>query len=188
MEAGALSTEGLRNRKRIRCIRRESGDGAAVAEIYPDQDDKEETVVQTNIYLVTDNRTPMKQECSCGYVMEAVDMGNCIGTAQGWHDCLEDRYGALLLALAEAAGRMKPSCAGASSVLIITDCRPLASGILSLKRWERDGWVRSKGRPIKRKEKWERVAKALQGYQIAAQVKRVDLYEDLLRKGECDER
>lgn len=159
-----------------------------MAEIYPDQDDKEETVVQTNIYLVTDNRTPMKQECSCGYVMEVVDMGNCIGTAQGWHDCLEDRYGALLLALAEAAGRMKPSCAGASSVLIITDCRPLASGILSLKRWERDGWVRSKGRPIKRKEKWERVAKALQGYQIAAQVKRVDLYEDLLRKGECDER
>lgn len=112
-----------------------------MAEIYPDQDDKEETVVQTNIYLVTDNRTPMK-----------------------------------------------PNCAGASSVLIITDCRPLASGILSLKRWERDGWVRSKGRPIKRKEKWERVAKALQGYQIAAQVKRVDLYEDLLRKGECDER
>ena len=40
---------------------------------------------------------------------------------EGWHDCLEDRYRALLLALAEAAGRMKPNCAGASSVLIITD-------------------------------------------------------------------
>lgn len=159
-----------------------------MAEIHPDQDDKEETVVQTNIYLVTDNRTPKKKDCSYGYLMEAVDMGNRIGTAKNWSDCEADRYGALLRALVEASGRMKPNCAGASTVLVVTDCQPLASGILSLKRWERDGWIRSKGRPVKRKEEWKRVADALRGYRIAAQVKGVDFYEDLLRKGECNER
>lgn len=157
-----------------------------MAAVHPDPDDKEETIVQTNIYLVTDNRTPKRKDCSYGYLMEAVDMGNRIGTAKNWRDCEEDWYGALLRALVEASGRMKPNHAGTSTVLIVTDCQPLASGVLSLKRWEQDGWIRSKGRPVKRKEEWKRVADALRGYQIAAQVKGVDFYEDLLRKGEYD--
>lgn len=138
--------------------------------------------MQTNIYLVTDNRSPRQRECNYGYLMEAVDMGKRVGTAHSWKDCEEDHYGALLLALTEAAGRMKPNRTGTGSVLIVTDCQPLASGVLSLYRWERDGWIRSKGRKVKRQKEWKRVADALRGYRIAAEVKRVDFYMDLLKE------
>lgn len=123
--------------------------------------------MQTSIYVATDVKSLKSPKAGhYGYLLQATKDGKTIGERMEWKEGTGDTYGLLLQATEEAAGRIKPSAD--CGILIITDSQPLADGIHNLHKWEKDGWKRSKGRAVARKEEWQRIAAKLKGRQIAA--------------------
>ena len=134
--------------------------------------------MQTSIYVATDVKSlKAGRSGHYGYLLQATKGGKAIGERMEWQEGEGDTYGLLLRAIEEAAGRIKPSAD--CGILIITDSQPVADGIHNLHKWEKEGWKRSKGRTIKRKEEWKRIAEKLKGRQIAAL--RQDIFGELER-------
>lgn len=120
-----------------------------------------------NIYPVTDIdsiRDP--KDGHYGYLLQAVEDGRVTGFRTAWKNCECDTQGALIRAVAEAAGRITKD---GQNVLILSDNKPVIDGILNIHSWEQNDWKRSRGRRIKRAEDWQQVSKALEGNRFAAQ-------------------
>ena len=132
------------------------------------------------IYPLTDIcSTKAQQPGHYGYLMQAAEEGKVKGYRIAWKHCTADTQGALMIALAEAAGRITDDAPG---VVIVSDNKPILDGVLHLHRWEQDGWRRSRGRPIRRAEEWKRVSKALEKKRIAAQRKDHRTMESIMRR------
>lgn len=132
------------------------------------------------IYPVTDIRIIKGQKDGhYGYLLQAVKDGRVTGWRTGWKECRDDTQGALIRAVSEAAGRITDK---GTNVLILSDSCPVIDGILNLHKWELDGWKRSRGREIRRREAWQQVSQALDGMKIAAQKMNTDTMESFRRR------
>lgn len=132
------------------------------------------------IFPVTDIRSIREpQDGHYGYLLQAVKEGKVTGFRTAWAECSCDTQGALIRALTEAAGRITDSTV---NVLIVSDNTPVVDGILNLHKWEKDGWKRSRGRQIRRKEQWQQASKALEGKKIAAQKMNSETMENFMRR------
>lgn len=132
------------------------------------------------IYPVTDIKVIKGQnDGHYGYLMQAVKQGRVAGFRTAWRECRDDTQGALIRAVTEAAGRITDK---ESNVLVLSDNRAVLDGILNLHKWQQDGWKRSRGREIKRREAWQQTAQALEGMKIAAQKMNSDKMESFTRQ------
>lgn len=116
---------------------------------------------ETKIYIET-GKNPKKSRKQYGYVLECKTR-NGIATREGFGETEGTYNQATLEAMAEALERFKEPC---KITVHSENTHVLAMIDKNLKSWEESGFQDSKGKPIKNKEEWTKIAKLTEDHEI----------------------
>ena len=116
---------------------------------------------KVDIFVETTYKGPAKKDGAAMWIVEFKKKNGDPVTRQGkiWlEDGTENR--ATLEAIAQAAGILTKSC----SVRVFTRCGHVLGAIKNgwPKRWEKDGWINAKGKPVGNAQEWRRAMDALE--------------------------
>lgn len=112
---------------------------------------------KVNIYIETSVHGPSQHGGRCMYIMEYLLPGGEPKTVRGGSDWRDKKEMELALqALAAALSRIKSSCV----IDIYTTCPQIRNTIENgwLDRWRQQDWKTSKGKEIRHRALWERIA------------------------------
>lgn len=119
-------------------------------------------MTQVGIYIETNNQIQRKQLHRYGYVMESEYQGKPI-TVEGFGEVEETFHGTVLTALNAAVQRLMGKC---ELFVYARDPYIMQALIKQVPEWQRTGWIRSNGEPVKHAEIWKQIMSQLEALQI----------------------
>ncbi len=118
--------------------------------------------MQVGIYIETDNQIQKCRPHRYGYVMASEYQGRLV-TVEGFGKVTETFHGAVLTALNEAVHRLTGKC---ELFIYARDPYILQALIKQAPEWQKAGWIRANGEPVKHAEIWKSITQRLQELRI----------------------
>lgn len=109
--------------------------------------------MQVGIYIETNNAIQRKQLHRYGYVMESEYQGRTI-TAEGFGKADETFHGTILMALNDAVQRLLGKC---ELFVYAQDPYIMQALVNQVPEWQRSGWIRANGDPVKHADIWKQI-------------------------------
>lgn len=133
-------------------------------------------IQEVNIYLLTTIRGPREQEGHGIYLLECITERGPV-TVSGIVPVTAPENQAEVITMLAALKRLRQQC----NLTLFTDNNYLARAIEHyLPKWKENGFVTSKGEPVK--EEWKEIAEILNGKPIQCEVKTQHSYKNWLRR------
>lgn len=115
---------------------------------------------KVNIYVETTYKGPAKRDGTAMWIVEYEKKSGELVTREGKIHLENGTENQITLkAIAQAAGILVKPC----SVRVFTRCEHVLNAIKNgwPKRWEKDGWINAKGKPVGNAQEWKRAVDAL---------------------------
>lgn len=118
--------------------------------------------MQVGIYIETDNQIQKCQPHRYGYVMASEYQGRLV-TVEGFGKVTETFHGAVLTALNEAVHRLTGKC---ELFIYARDPYIMQALVNQVPEWQKAGWIRANGEPIKHADLWKSITERLEALRI----------------------
>lgn len=133
--------------------------------------------MQVDLYIETDSKSPRTTSGWCGYVLAACK-GESIHTIEGFRYVRGTNHQLMLQAIGDAMERIIKPC----EITIHTSDRYLQTALEKyLPVWKENGFLTTKGEPVKYSALWETIGQQLEQHQIRWEITKAHKYSTRMR-------